>query len=468
MNISLPIRLPGRLQDSQLWLRLVIVLGILLLSAFLARRPSERFILLPLAVVAGLILLRWPRLGLLALLIGSMVVPFSIGTGTGTPLNITVLLIPVLLAVWLADMTRRHEFRLVASRTTWPALALVASATVSLIAGGLPWNPFARTAPIMTQLGGWSVFAFSAAAFLLVANQVTDERWLKILTALFLVIGGLYMLGRVNPVLDRLSTMMNDLGSDGSMFWIWLVALASGQLLFNRKLNWVLQLALAAGIVLTLGIGWFLARGWASGYLPPMVALMTILWLRSWRLGLLVAIAGALFVLIGSPHLLDSLIGTESYSVMTRDVAREILLEDIFPLSPILGLGPANYYWYTPLYPILGWYVSFNSHNNYVDILLQTGVVGLACFSWFVLEVGWLGWRLRKSFANDFAQGYIYACLGGLVGTLVSAWLADWILPFAYNIGLRGFRASVLAWFFLGGLVSLEQIARQAKAANTH
>jgi hypothetical protein len=39
--------------------------------------------------------------------------------------------------------------------------------------------------------------------------------------------------------------------------------------------------------------------------------------------------------------------------------------------------------------------------------------------------------------------------------------LADWVLPFFYNIGLTGFRTSMLAWLFLGGLVSLEQMSRQ-------
>jgi hypothetical protein len=37
--------------------------------------------------------------------------------------------------------------------------------------------------------------------------------------------------------------------------------------------------------------------------------------------------------------------------------------------------------------------------------------------------------------------------------------LGDWVLPFTYNVGLNGFRASMLAWLFLGGLVSLEQMA---------
>jgi hypothetical protein len=40
----------------------------------------------------------------------------------------------------------------------------------------------------------------------------------------------------------------------------------------------------------------------------------------------------------------------------------------------------------------------------------------------------------------------------------MSGMLVDWFLPFAYNIGLNGFRSSMFAWLFLGGLVSLEQI----------
>ena len=452
-------------QDFQRWLRWPIIGGVLLLSAYLATRASPLYLAVIVGVGGTLILLKRPSLGLPALLISALVVPVAIGTGTQTPLNIAAMLIPALLALWLADMIRRRKFQLAPSRTTLPMLALVASATISLIAGTMPWDLFARVAPITTQVAGWAIYAFSAGVFLLVANEVTDQAALKVLVTLFFVIGGLYIIGRVGiPGFSVLSTLMNRMGSDGSMFWVWLVALATGQLLFNRQLNQVMQAALALLVVAMIGVSWFLARSWTSGWLPSIVAVGVILWLRSWRLGLLVGIAGALVVLIGYPNILNTLIGLKDYSIMTRDIAREILVTQIFPISPILGLGPANYYWYTPLFPILGYYVSFNSHNNYVDILMQMGLVGMVCFGWVVWEIGQLGWYLRKRFTGDFAQGYIYACIGGLAGTLVASWLADWLFPFAYNIGLNGFRASILAWLFLGGLVSLEQMARQPKS----
>jgi hypothetical protein len=41
----------------------------------------------------------------------------------------------------------------------------------------------------------------------------------------------------------------------------------------------------------------------------------------------------------------------------------------------------------------------------------------------------------------------------------VAGMFGDWVLPFFYNVGLQGFRTSMLAWLFLGGLLSLEQMA---------
>ena len=66
-------------------------------------------------------------------------------------------------------------------------------------------------------------------------------------------------------------------------------------------------------------------------------------------------------------------------------------------------------------------------------------------------------WALRARVQDGFARAYVYACMAGLAGTLASGMLGDWFLPFVYNIGIAGFRASMLAWFFLGGLVVIRQ-----------
>ncbi|HET9905176.1 MAG TPA: O-antigen ligase family protein, partial [Anaerolineales bacterium] len=190
-----------------------------------------------------------------------------------------------------------------------------------------------------------------------------------------------------------------------------------------------------------------------SGWLSAFVSIAAIITARSWRAGLAltpVAIIAALYMWSG-------LVSTDEYSISTRFDAW-IIMGQIIKLNPILGLGFANYYWYTPLFPIRGYAVSFNSHNNYVDIVAQTGLVGLFCVLWFFWEVGWLGWRLRKDAPSGFAQAYVYGALGVLAGMVVAGMFGDWVLPFFYNIGLNGFRSSMLGWLFLGGMVSLTQM----------
>jgi hypothetical protein len=99
-----------------------------------------------------------------------------------------------------------------------------------------------------------------------------------------------------------------------------------------------------------------------------------------------------------------------------------------------------------------------NSHNNYVDLFSQVGLLGLGLFLWFAVELTRLGFRLRARFTEGFSAGYVNAMLAAWAGALLLMLFADWILPFVYNIGFRGFQASVLVWLFLGGLVALEQM----------
>jgi hypothetical protein len=41
---------------------------------------------------------------------------------------------------------------------------------------------------------------------------------------------------------------------------------------------------------------------------------------------------------------------------------------------------------------------------------------------------------------------------------LAAGMLGDWVIPFVYNIGFKGFQASIFGWIFLGGLVAMEHI----------
>jgi hypothetical protein len=451
--------------NTRRWRTLLIVSITLLMAYTMGRNPSLNYVYFPVVLLGLWAVYKNPGFGLFCTLGAALVIPFAIGTGTTSPLNIVFLAIPMLMGLWLVAMVLDRRIQLVPSATNVPLVGLIVAISVSFIVGYLPWNVFAQLAPVRAQIGGWGIFVFSAGAFWLMANRITSLRWLKRIVWLFVALGAIYIANRLlGSGALRIGRLFSGGAVNGSQFWIWLVALAAGQALFNNNLQRRWRVALSALVAASFLVSLTGdARSWTSGWLPAALALGLLVWFRWPRASLLLAVALVGVGLLILPALRNLLINLNSYSILTRNAGFAIVLE-IIKSNPLLGVGPANYYYYTPLYPILGYYIQFNSHNQYVDIVAQTGLVGLLFFVWWALATAKVGWSLRDKFTDGFARGYVSSGLAGLAGMLLAGALGDWFLPFVYNIGITGFRASVLGWLFLGGLVALEQIARQPAA----
>jgi hypothetical protein len=441
-----------------------IVLLTLVLAYYLGQQPSVRYIQIPLLLVGVWLLWRSPALGLVIMLVSASLLKLVLSTGTQTSLHLAFVLVPVMLGLWVVQMLARRSFHLTPSRTTLPAFGLVLVTTIALINGNLPLVVFAQQAPLRSQLGGWGIIVFSVGAFLLAANLLKDVRWLKLLVGVFLVFGATYFVGHIVPGAGGFVTRLFPIGANDSVFWLWFVALAAAQGLFNHGLDGRVRLLLGLLTVAALGFAYSPVQfNWASGWLPCTVALAVLVYLRWPRLGLMLGVFSILVMALGFETLQRVVLTEENqYSLLTRTAALQVISQ-IIRANPLLGVGPANYYWYAPLYSLLGFYVRFNSHNQYVDILAQIGGLGLAVYLWFALEAGRVGFQLRRIAQDGFARAYACASLAGLAGMLAAGMLGDWVLPFVYNVGIRGFRSSVIGWLFLGGLVSLHYLtARQA------
>jgi O-antigen ligase len=266
-----------------------------------------------------------------------------------------------------------------------------------------------------------------------------------------LVIRSLYLVGLLVPSMIELFASI--FGTLGSIFYIWIISITYSQTIFNDDLNikWrvVLGAIALAGVYILFGLKFKDKSGWV----PILIVVWFITFLRSWRLGLGLLLAGIVAAIPIIPQVLE----TEEYSLSTRVEILPIFWEMI-RANPIFGIGFANYHFYTELFSLRGWYTTFNSHNNYVDVAVQTGLLGLGLFIWFLARSAILGFELRSRVTGGFAKAYVNGALGGLLGMILVSGLGDWVLPFVYNIGLSGFRISVMGWFFLGGLVVLERI----------
>jgi hypothetical protein len=251
-------------------------------------------------------------------------------------------------------------------------------------------------------------------------------------------------------------------------FWVLLAGVAGGQWLFNGELSLRWRAFLLAILGISIYYAFELQREGASNWVGLTVTGAVLGWLRWPRLrwlfvGILLAlgVTGLLFPAVysfagGDEEWVSS--GGSRLALIWR------VMEDTLRHNPLTGLGPAAYRAYGAIRPLqyehIVWMLPrISAHNNFVDIFGHMGVVGVALFAWLMTAIARAGLSLRRRALSGFAAGYVNGMLAVWAGCLAVMLLADWILPFVYNIGFPGFQASVLVWLFLGGLVALQAMA---------
>jgi hypothetical protein len=448
-----------RISISMKWVQYAIILAVVLVSIGAAYWGTQKIMMILVGTVVGvagfLALLRYPSLGFILLFLGGMFVPFK---GPGG-FNVSILIVIMMIGLWFMDMfVVKREFRFVRSAPIRPAFFMLLVCILAFAMGQIPWFVFANQAPMDAQIGGFAIYFFLVLAMIMAANILREMKWLKIIVWTFIGLGFIYVLGRTLR-LDIVDKIFTHGVYANSMFWIWMVALPFGQAIYNNHLGLRNRVILYGIVAATLYVAIILQNDWKSGWVPPLVAAAVLV---GWRFRKFIPFILPFIIIIGI-YIARDLISTDEYSWGTRVDAWLVVL-DISRTSPLIGLGFANYYWYAQIFSIRGYNIRFNSHSQFVDIIAQTGILGLFCFLWILFEIGRLALRLMNELPEGFAKGYAYGVFAGVFGSLMAAFLVDWVLPFAYNIGLDGVRASILPWIFFGGLVSIEQIHNSANS----
>jgi O-antigen ligase len=405
-----------------------------------------------------------PFAGVALLVATAAAFPFEFRGPAGVMMSSSLPLAALICSVWLVRMLTVPSRGLYPSRAVYAAVGFMAVAVLAFAVGQYPFFPYAP-APLPAQIVELGLFVLSALLFLVVGHQIGSEQQLERLTWIFLAAGVVACIFQMVPALNFIARWTTRPGSIGSLFWTWLAALSFAQAVANRRLPIPARLALIMITGLVLYHGLFNVRSWASGWIPVVTALGAILLLKLPRLTIAAGLLVASVALVFANQLWSLLMADEAYSLMTRQEAWRVLWT-IFEKNPLLGTGPANYYYYTENFPILGWYVRFISHNNYQDLLIQTGILGLAVFMWFAFECLVMLVGLLRRLPAGFSHAYVLGTSGALVGSLVAGMLGDWIVPFYYNAGVLGFRSSLLFWVFLGGGLAIRRLAAQPAPAH--
>ena len=420
---------------------------------FLASRIPPEFVLIAMAV-PPVVLLALSRLefGVLAIVLTAAFVRFSLPTGTQSRIVASLLMTMIFTALWLTRMlVVDKKLQLKPSRANMPLLSFVLVTFISYV-----WSNAFRDPLVMVwaswpfvQIGALVVMVLLPGAFFLASNCLTDLKWIKWLTVTFILIGILEILGdSLHLPLDFLQVR--------PMFPMWFICLAYSQVLFNRRIPTVLRLLLLAFVGAWLYRVFFVQLTWLSAWLPTMLAVVAIsFWRSRWLLVVLLVVA---LVYVGTN--LDDLQAAYARESAESGVTRLNAYAHNWRVTGkhfLFGVGPAGYAaYYMSYFPG----EAMATHSNYLDVLSQTGIVGLLALLGFFLALALIAWGLLRQTRGrfDFTQAFGVGASAGLLGVIVAAGLGDWLLPFVYTQTIAGFDYAVYSWVLLGTMVSLHRL----------
>jgi O-antigen ligase len=414
-----------------------------------------RAALIPLSLVAFIVAVFVLRLrgeyAALLILFASMFTPFSLPTGTESRLVDGLLVSGVFVAVWVLRMiVVEKRLHLKPTLVNLPVLIFILVTLLSWLWSTIardPWFYAWESFPIV-QLAATVVMILLPAVMLMVGNLIEEKRTLVWLTAMVLIGGTIGLISEISPIDLTINT--------GGLFSMWVVSFAVAMGLFNKEIHifWRGVLLLMGGCWLYLGIGPGIT--WVSGWLPSLIVVGVMLLMRSWKFFLIGLLILMLFVGLNFDHYLNVMQSEAQESLYTRidawqknwRVTRHHLL---------LGTGPAGYaVYYVTLFPM----EAMATHSNYIDILSQTGLLGILSFIASIIALGVTSVRVvrRLRGRGDFFESFAMATVAGFIGVLVIMGFGDWLFPFAYTQTIAGFDHAVYSWLFLGALLALDSI----------
>ncbi len=396
-QISAPSVPPGRFP----WDLVPIVVFILSTLAalgvmFLVPEASKLALLLPIAVVMGLVMIVRPEL---ALLLSVAYVPFEsnqfVPVALPGGLTISKLLGFVLLGVFFFNILfRGRRFRILDDSEDFAIVLFAAAMLISGVSSYLPWKTFDSAERMLR------IFAFYFAVKNLLTSfwVIRGTMWAIVISGGIASIIGINEYAALNAIRNfdvRAGGVYMDPNDYAALV---LVVIWVGVYLFSVTRHWFLKLSVAS-LTLISFIGLILSAS-RGGMLAGAITLLIYLWRHPRRQFLLIVIGAA--SVIALPFIPQSVLSrvtgmftdsaTDRYASYAEQSSERRLSYVTFGAealteNPITGSG---YGTFSQLYPTSE-YAQYDNplndteryrlaHNAYLEIGFGTGVLGLGCF----------------------------------------------------------------------------------------
>lgn len=415
---------------------------------------------LPVVFFGMLLLVHKFELMVVLLPIMALAVPLDIPTGTFTRLPISLILSIALCGIWIVSMIMRRQFAIAPTILNRPFLAFGLVCSISFVWGIIWRDPILRMYLfnnfILVQVASLLTYLASMGAALLVGNFVQTPGRLKFMLWSFIICGAMMTLTQFFRIPQP---FLNDRG----LWGLWTAMPAFCLALMLPGVRWYIRAGLLAFVALNLYQTVIVNSLWISGWLPTVMGIGVAIVLWSWK----AVVASGILMLPALPAIYEYVNRVANDNVSEGGLERLGIWElswSVVSQHWLFGTGPAGYAPYNMTYfP----FDARSTHNNYLDVLGQFGFMGM--LTWLIVgAVGvYEGIRLRRLLPPGFLRTVVIIATAGWVAAQGAMFFGDWVLPFAYNQTVTGFKYTVYTWIYLGMLISVRQmVARQAAAAH--
>lgn len=437
-------------------------------------------LIMGLSIVVSIILivvfLMWSEFALpiYILLAGPTMIFAASSSGILSRLYLGDLLFVLIISIWLLkELSSKSKIRWSNKSILLPLICIALIGLVSIIFSHLSPDlrvtyAFAHSDVPLILVNGVEMFLLiSLPLFILIVptmvRTLRDARWM---IGAYMVVGLPYALGTIFAGPLHLYSQQVILGvqrpeifgissSNLGILNVLFACLALGQMLYAKKEATRLGLGLLTGI---FAGGVVMAFGRES-WIGLLIGVWLILWLRFKNpLALLLPLIILLPLPLIFPDIINFFNPTKVYGADRITIWQDAIA--IWQHSPYLGVGAGNFQFFDLTY---GTEVAGVAHNQFLGVLAEMGVQGLACLLLVITMIGRAAFKHFNSAISDTGKAISLAYLGYFAALLFATFFTDSFIPSTAAAGGTGpFILMSYSWLFLGLVLSIPNWDREA------